>query len=321
MNKKKLEPQDIEEHLKDITDPALRDICRNLGNTMLSNDVEELKQEIINSPAKPEQQIFSFLPHQMAKISVFFPMSDKELKEENRKIIQKIEHETGWGRLVVEGIKLAIFEEDILLALLKLSKHNFKTDNGLYYIETSMQEIIKLLYGRTGYNKRNIDRIEAALRHFQLVRFEISTYTHPKKGKERIRQEHKRSIGNIVERYDYNSQDKKLVIFFNPHFFAFFLESMLTNINFTLRRKLKKDGSKALLRFISTHTNPSKMHMLTILNAINFNTNQPLYRLRSRFKEFIKELKNEGVLGPKTKMYDGDQVFLDILPQKQQISE
>jgi hypothetical protein len=89
---------------------------------------------------------------------------------------------------------------------------------------------------------------------------------------------------------------------------------MLTNINFTIRRKLKRDGSKALLRFISAHSQPEKMHILTVLNAINYNINQPMYLLRRRFKQFLFELKKVGVLGPKTKLFADDTVYFDILP-------
>ena len=101
---------------------------------------------------KAEQQIFSFIPHQMAKTSIFFPMSDREIGEDNRKI-NKIEHSTGWGKITIEGIKLAIFEEDIFLALMKIAKEKIKVEKGEYVLKTHMNEIIHLLYGRSGYTK------------------------------------------------------------------------------------------------------------------------------------------------------------------------
>ena len=123
-------------------------------------------------------------------------------------------------------------------------------------------------------------------------------------------------IAAIIQRYDYDHKTHSLKIKFNPDFFAFFLESMLTGINFTLRRQLKKDGSKAIMRFLATHTNPKRMHILTVLKAINYNIDQPMYRLRSRVKEFIKELKKNKVLGSKTKLYSDDAVYFDVLPRK-----
>lgn len=300
-------------------DPGLRAALERLHTAIktsnLKKEVEELKTQIIKKPLRPEQQIFSFIPHQLAKTSVFFPMSDRELKEENR-LITKIEHSTSWGKVVIEGIKLAIFEEDILLYLLYLAKDSYTKLKDEFILEININRIINLLYGREGYSKRNEEVILRALKHFELVSFDIIIGEWKKKGKERLNIERIRSIGNIVSGFDYNEATKNLKIYFNPHFFAFFLESMLTNINLTLRKKLKKDGSKALLRFLSAHKKPSRMHILTVLNAINFNTNQPMFKLRQLFKSFIKELKGEGVLGNKTKLDNDDTVYFDILHPK-----
>ncbi len=310
----------MQQNIEEIKDPGLKEVLsRVMERIKHSKDAEEFKKEVLNTPVKPEQKILAFLPHQMAKTSVFFPMSDKELKEENRRIT-RIEQETSWGNVVIEGVKLAIFEEDIFLVLIKFAKDAIKKIGEDYVLETNMHNIINLLYGRSGYTKKSVERIERALQHFQLIRFELTTFNWKKKGKERLKTRTTRSIGNIVSSYKYEEITKNLTIKFNPEFFVYFLESMLTNINFTLRRHLKKDGSKALLRFLSTHNKPDKMHILTVLNAINFNTKQPMFRLRSRFKEFIRELKKNGVLGPKTKLND-DTVYFDILPYKKALPD
>ncbi|OIO33783.1 MAG: hypothetical protein AUJ70_02565 [Candidatus Omnitrophica bacterium CG1_02_40_15] len=314
--------EDMQKSLETVTDPGLKKtltrVMERLKEAPVEKDIEEFKKEVLKAPLKEEQKIFAFLPHQMAKTSIFFPMSDRELKEENRKI-GRIEHETGWGRVVIEGVKLAIFEEDIFLVLMKIAKDRFRSDKNGHFIETSMQEIVNVLYGSSGYTKKSFERVERALDNFQLVRFELATFDWTKKGKERIKTEIKRSIGGIVQSYKYNKETKTLKIYFNPHFMAYFLESMLTNIDFSLRRRLKKDGSKALLRFLSTHRNPGEMHVLTVLNAINFNTNQPMFKLRQLFKAFLKELRQNGVLGTKTKLRKGDTVCFDVLPRKKEL--
>lgn len=305
-------------------DPGLRIALEKLHTAIqqspFKKEVEEFRNIITKTPPAPEQTIFSFLPHQMAKISIFFPMSDRELKEENRKI-NKLEQETGWGKVIIEGIKLSIFEEDVFLALMKIAKEDIRINNGAYILKTHMNTIVNLLYGRNGYTKQSSERVERALQHFQLVRFELTTFDWKKKGNERLKTTIVRSIGNIIQSYEYDKKTKDLTIYFNPHFFAYFLESMLTNINYTLRRHLKKDGSKALLRFLSTHTQPSRMHILTVLNAINFDTNQPMFRLRARLKGFIKELKQQGVLGVKTKSSKDDTVYFDILKPKKALPD
>lgn len=315
---------EMEKALAVVKDPDLKEIflriTERIKDSGLNKEAEEFKREIIKKPHRPEQQVFAFIPHQMAKVSIFFPMSDRELKEGERKI-NKLEHETGWGKIVIEGIKLAIFEEDIFLTLMKIAKGEIKIDKGAYVLETNMNNVINLLYGESGYTKKSVERIERTLQHFQLVRFELTTFDWKKKGAERLKTRITRSIGNIVESYKYNENTKDLIIYFNPHFFAYFLESMLTSINFSVRRRLKKDGSKALLKFLSAHTQPSEMHILTVLNAINFNTNQPMFRLRDLFKSFIHELKKNGVLGPKTKLYSNDTVYFDILPPKRTLPD
>ncbi len=314
----------MQKSLETVTDPGLKQtltrVMERLREAPIEKDVEEFKKEVLKAPLKEEQKIFAFLPHQMAKTSIFFPMSDRELKEENRKI-GRIEHETGWGKVVIEGVKLAIFEEDIFLVLMKIAKERFKQEKNGYFIETSMREIVNTLYGSSGYTKKSFERVERALDNFQLVRFELVTFDWTKKGKERIRAETKRSIGGIVQSYKYNKETRELKIYFNPHFMAYFLESMLTNIDFSLRRRLKKDGSKALLRFLSTHRNPGEMHVLTVLNAINFNTNQPMFKLRQLFKAFLRELRQNGAVGAKTKLRKGDTVCFDVLSRKKALPD
>jgi len=309
-----------EKSLELVKDPGLKKLLTNILDKVQHEDVckeaEEVKKKIIKSPKQPEQTIFAFIPHEMAKVSIFFPMSDRELKEENRKI-SRIEQETGWGKIVIEGIKLAIFEEDMFLTLIKIAMGKTESSNGKYILKTNMKAIVNLLYGSSGYTKQSFKRVERALQHFQLVRFELTTYDWKKEGKERLKTRVVRSIGNIVQSYKYDEKTKDLVIYFNPQFFVYFLESMLTGINLTLRKKLKKDGSKAIMRFLATHTNPKRMHILTVLKAINYNIDQPMYALRRRFKQFITELKKNKILGPKTKIYSDDTVYFNILkPRK-----
>ena len=304
-----------ENSLELVKDPGLKKLLANILDKVPHEDIykeaEEVKKKIIKSPKRSEQTIFAFIPHEMAKVSIFFPMSKEELKEEKRIIHKLLAIESDWGRVEIEGVKLAIFEEDIFLALMKITKDRISQINGQGVIKTTMPEIAKLLYGHAGYTKRVYERIKKSLDHFQLIRFELALKKGPTV-----------SIGGIISRYDYDStktQDVK--IYFNPHFCAFFLESMLTGINFTLRRQLKKDGSKALMRFLATHTRPKRMHILTVLNAINFNIKQPMNQLRFKLKDFIKELKKNKVLGPKTKIYLDDTVYFDALQHKKTFAD
>jgi len=318
VNEEKEQQFSPEKSLESIRDPELKKLCTRIlervKQTGILEEAKEFKQKIAGAPKQPEQLVLAFIPHEMAKVSIFFPMSDRELKEE-RRIIHKLPPiESNWGKVEIEGVKLAIFEEDIFLALMKIAREKIQIINGQYLLETNIREIAKILYGEGGYTKRAYDLIKRTLDHFGLITFRLTLFKEHKKADKEI------FIAAVVQRYDYDPKTHNLKIYFNPHFLAYFLESMLTNINFTLRRRLKKDGSKALLRFLSTHTQPNQMHILTVLNAINFNTNQPIFRLRSRLKQFITELKKSGVLGPKTRLRN-DIVYFDILPFKKALPE
>ena len=277
-----------------------------------NKEVAEFSEEISDKPAKPVQEVFSFVPHQMAKVSVFFPMSRAEMTQERRRI-SKIEHETPWGKVIIEGIKLSIFEEDVFLALMALvgKDNELQRDSHGYLLETTLKKVVGRLYGGPGYTQASYERILRSLKNMQLVNFQLVTGEWKKRGKERLKVKTIRSIGNIVSSFKYVEESKDIKIWFNPSFFEYFLISMLTHVNLTARRKLKKDGSKALLRFISAHSKPKPMHIVTVLGAINFNTDQPMKKLREHFRGFVRELKAIGALGPRTRIRR-DVVYWDL---------
>lgn len=315
MKKDKQESLTMNQALGTVKDHSLKEIFARIDKTIVQREVpwkeaEEIKKTLACSPKKVEQQVFAFIPHEMAKVSIFFPMSKKEMKEERREV-KNFEHHTNWGSIVVTGIKLAIFEEDVFLALMKLARDKAQYVNNQFVLKTSTPEIAKLLYGQAGYTKTAYESIKKTLEHFGLINFKLKL----SKAKKEI------FIASVIQRYDFEEITNSLKIKFNPDFCAFFLESMLTGINYTIRRKLKKDGSKALLRFLATHRNLQRMHLLTALKAINYNIEQPMFRLRSKMKEFISELKKEKVLGPKTKIYSDDTVFFDTLSAKKELPE
>ena len=309
---------EMEKSLEQVKDPELKDtlagVMDRIKDTHPFEELKEVKKQITKAAKKEEQMVLAFIPHEMAKVSIFFPMSKNELREERRLLHKLLAIESNWGRLEIEGVKLAIFEEDIFLALMREAKNKLKCVEGEYLLETSIPEISNFLYGHAGYTKNAYKRILKALTHFGLVSFCLVLFDSNKKDEKSI------TISGILNRHDYNKKTKTLKIYFNPHFCAFFLKSMLTCVNYTVRRKLKRDGSKALLRFLMAHRNPGKMHILTVLKAINFNIDQPMNQLRFKLKTFIQELKKQQVLSSKTKIYTDDTVFFEILPYKKVLS-
>ena len=307
MKKDKQKSLTMSQAMGAVKNQPLKEIFARIDKTIVQREgaweeAEKIKKALAGGPKKEKQQVFAFIPHEMAKVSIFFPMSKKEMKEERREV-KNFEHHTNWGSIVVTGIKLAIFEEDVFLALMKLARDKAQYVNNQFVLKTSTPEIAKLLYGQAGYTKTAYEGIKKTLEHFGLINFKLKL----SKAKKEI------FIASVIQRYDFEETTNSLKIKFNPDFCAFFLESMLTGINYTIRRKLKKDGSKALLRFLATHRKLQRLHILTALKAINYNIEQPMFRLRSKMKEFISELKKEKVLGSKTKIYSDDTVFFDTL--------
>ena len=293
----------LERILKDYVD---------VPQPVLEQKVAAIKHNL-SSASRPEEIVYSLIPHEMAKVSIFFPMSDQELRSD-RRILQKIETESKWGRAVVRGVKLSIFEEDVFLALLTLARTGLNPTNTELLLDTSLPKIAKFLYSsKDGYNQKTYKSISQAIQNLGLINFTISLYTSEGTIKKIGREV---SVSSIIQSYVFNADGNSLRIKFNPDFFLYLGNSNLTSINFSLRRHLKKAGSKALLRFLATHRKPGKMQMLTVLNAINFNTKQPLYTLRRFLKNFIVELKAHGILGPKTKLYPDDLVYFDIITRK-----
>ena len=308
--------KDFLAQIEDTTDPYYKSVLERVYREQI--DVENpipietkinvIKQKIASS--SPEEIVYSFLPHEMAKIPIFFPMSDKELKTD-RRLLHTMTTESKWGMAEIRGIKLSLFEEDVLLALIRMAKDDLKPTNKELVLDTSLAKIVRFLFGKKGYGNGSYKSISGSLKNLGLIGFTLYIYAASENGfGKKVSREI--SVSAIIPHYNIDHTTGRVVIKFNPDFFSYLSESSLTNINFTLRRRLKKSGSKALIRFLSTHRNLSRLNLLTVLNAINFNVKQPKFALRRYLKECFNELKKVGVLGPKAKLYPDDTVFFDV---------
>ena len=89
----------MKKSLETVKDPALKDLLSGIMKRIQKagpiEEIVEIKKQISKSPGQEKQLVLAFMPHEMAKVSIFFPMSDKELKEGNRKISHS-EYEINW---------------------------------------------------------------------------------------------------------------------------------------------------------------------------------------------------------------------------------
>ena len=142
----------------------------------IAQKIDSIKNKI-STASDPEEIVYSLIPHEMAKVSIFFPMSDQELRAD-RRIMQKIETESKWGKAVVRGVKLSIFEEDVFLALLTLAKTGLNPTNTELILDTSLPKIAKFLYSsKDGYNQKTYASISQAIQNLGLINFTISLYS------------------------------------------------------------------------------------------------------------------------------------------------
>lgn len=294
----------------DVKDPALKAVLERIAalgekNCSQYEELKKLKTELIESEPTPEQQFFSFFPIELMRTSIFFPFRHDELNRDHRKI-SKITIKHSWGELEIEGVKLAIYQEDILLRILMERKNAVNSEDEIdnkkysgFKVTVKLNHIAKGINQKSGANKRDKQRVLDALTDFQLINFKIN------------RPKDISSVGNIVRSWVYHKDTDLLDIYFNPDFWTIFGEGMLARVNLNQRQQLSGDCAKALLRFIQAHKVPNHLHLLTIMKALNYNTNQPESYLKKILTRGIKELIKIGELTKKSHITKNYIVFLE----------
>lgn len=291
-----------------VSDHGLRAVMERMAQNgekriQEQSSILELKKELIKAEPSPEQQFFSFFPIELMRTSIFFPFRHDDLNREHRKI-SKIAIKHSWGELEIEGVKLAIYQEDILLRLLMDREDASKTKSKKKdvfkktYKLSQIAKSTKKTASRSGADKSKKQRILDALDDFQLIKFKIK-----KNG-------NIHSIGNIVSSWDYYEKTDLLEVNFNDKFWTLLGEGMLACININKRQQLQGDCAKALLRFIQAHRKPTELHITTIMQALNYNINQPPSDLITILNRGIKELIKIGELDKKSNISKNHIVFL-----------
>jgi len=131
-----------------------------------SEATKQLELHLEKAPQESVQQCLAFIPTPMARISPFFPMSDREKAHRPQEVISV---GTSWGKMEVSGPKLSIFDEDVLLAALALlmgTRRPEKTQMPggwpTYTLRTSLYTLCKYLNLKPG--KRTYKYIEGAIK-------------------------------------------------------------------------------------------------------------------------------------------------------------
>jgi hypothetical protein len=258
-------------------------ISKPLGEIYATADVKAAITR--QSPDIAEQGVFSFIPTSLTRTSPFFPMSKQEMKSRSLPA-EGLCWETSWGRLTIKGERLSIHDESVLLAVLWVMG---KRKHGLTF-ETTRHELCGVL-GVTPC--RNTYRaVWASLDRLTGTKINLEVWAAGSK-----RKATRRLTNTILSGAVQDEDTGKLTISVNPYFLEMYAESLITNINLEFRAGLKTDIAKALYRFYRGQRGMAyECHLLTLCHAINLDVDQPLFRLRSRIRAGLKELKRAGYL-------------------------
>mgnify|MGYP002641439363 CR=1 FL=1 len=257
------------------------------GYGVIQKAVDETKALIMaQSPDEPVQGVFSFMPTNLTRISPFFPMSRRELKD--HKFKGAMEWETSWGKItVISGNKcLSVQDETVLLSLLSLvKKHGSDT------LEVSQYEACKIV--NPNPNNLSYKALWGSLERLMGTLMKVEVW----EGKGRTRKPIEEMMGTILIFAKRGHKAGRMKISFNPYFLEMFGAGFITNLDLKLRAGLKGDISKSLYRFYQGQRDYEyRCHMLTLARAINMNLETPSYEIRRLLRKALSELKRSGYL-------------------------
>ena len=254
------------------------------GNKLIDESIDQAKEKISKQPH--EQIPFSFMPTSMTRTSPFFPMNKRQMKD--RPIERGLTWETPWGRIVVSGERLSIYDESILLSLLTLMS-KYQTES----FQTTQHELCRFSNVKPG--KNTYRAVMDGIKRLAGTRIDLEIW----EGKGRYRKLTQEMTGAIVSWAGRDNNTGKLNVVINPYFIRMFGSGLLTNLDLGFRAGLKGDTSKALYRFFQGQRplytkGRYEIQLLKLCMAINLETkNIELFRLREQIRKGLIELRKQ----------------------------
>ena len=240
---------------------------------LIQKGVNELKKEILEKSPQ-EQLTFSFLPNEMTRISPFSPMSRSEMG--SRAIVKQM-FNNPWGTMELQGERLSVFDESVLLGVLKLA-----TINKSFMFTTTFHELLGIMGTTSGKNTYNAVRSSLDRLTGTFVKITI-------KSKDTI----KTGLSNhILSHVKYNKFNFDIKI--DEYFGGIYLEGLITSIDLDFRAGLKGDITKAMYRFYEGQPVNFEIHIDKLCDAINLDKTQQKFELRKKINKSLKELHSKG---------------------------
>jgi hypothetical protein len=207
-------------------------------------------------------------------------LSKREMKD---RPLEKLTWETSWGRIMVTGEKLSIYDESVLLAILVLMRKN---QTGTF--QTTRYEICRIMNVKPARDTYNA--IWESLKRLTKTGIDLEVWEG--KGKKR---KAKMEMTTTILSGAIHAEQFQITV--NPYFFEMYAEGFLTNLDLKFRASLTGDITKALYRFYEGQRERSyQCHLLTLAKAVNLNIEMETFRLRSRVRTGLRELRKKGYL-------------------------
>jgi len=253
------------------------------GKEMITEAALEVREHISKQPHV--QRLFSFMPTLMTRVSPFHFRNKNTFKDWPLVRLDSGDGDT-WGKMVIIGELLVIFDETILICLLALM-NKYQSDS----FEISDTELCKIAGVNPSTNAQNANW--KSIQRLAGTRIDLELF----KGKGRKKKSIKTMTGSILSYADRNPESGKIRVVLNPYFLEMYGESLVTNIDLGFRTGLKKDISKAFYRFYQGQIDTD--HSINIVNlakAINLDTKEENRRVKMKVKSGLEELKEKGYL-------------------------
>jgi len=240
-----------------------------IEKSLIRESVSEIKSELGKIP-KQEQLSFSFLPTDLTRLSPFFLMSKSEM---GNRPFEKQVFENVWGAMEIQGERLSVSDESVLLAVLKIAMNNKS-----FTYKTTFNEILSTMGTTAG--KNTYAAVLSSLS--RLTGTKITLTIKSKDGKKTG------LVNTILSGAKFDKYNLRISI--NEYFGQMYLEGFVTSLNLDFRAKLKGDTAKAMYRFYEGQPANYEIHMFKLCGAINLDSSQPKFKIRQLINKGLKEL-------------------------------
>ncbi len=253
------------------------------GRQMIKDAAGDVRTHISRQPHV--QRLFSFMPTLMTRVSPFHFKSRFSSKQWP---MVRLDSGEGihWGRMLVVGELLIIYDETILLSLLALlRKHRCDA------FETTQAEICRITHDKPSPASGNA--IWKSILRLAGTRIDLQLSGGRGKGRKLV----KEMTGSILSFADRDPETGAIRVAVNPYFLEMYGESFVTNIDLRFRAELKRDVSKAFYRFYQGMVaSEHEIEIGRLAQAVNMGVEGKMWRIREKVRTGLRELKEKGYL-------------------------